>query len=107
MNIHNDKELEQITKQLDTLDISSDSDNSIYSNLTNYQYITTKKHDKIIEYVIDSLKLNNKNIALEVKMLSETLEKYKQLYYELQKKRYERLNILNSHSVINPVFFNK
>ena len=30
--------------------------------------------------------LNNQNLALEVKMLSETLEKYKQLYHELQNK---------------------
>ena len=82
---NNEKEMQQIIKQLDTLSIS-DSDNSIYSNLTNYQHITTKKHDKIIEYVIDSLKLNNQNLALEVKMLSETLEKYKQLYHELQNK---------------------
>ena len=86
MNIHNDKELEQITKQLDTLDISSDSDNSIYSNLTNYQHITTKKHDKIIEYVIDSLKLNIANLALENKMLHESLENYKRLYYDLVNK---------------------
>ena len=86
MNIHNEKELENITKQLEDLNISSDSDNSIYSNLTNYQHITTKRHDKIIEYVIDSLKLNNQNLALENKMLSETLEKYKQLYHELQNK---------------------
>ena len=84
--MNNEKELENITKQLEDLNISSDSDNSIYSNLTNYQHITTKKHDKIIEYVIDSLKLNNQNLALEVKMLSETLEKYKQLYYELRNK---------------------
>ena len=84
--MNNEKELENITKQLEDLNISSDSDNSIYSNLTNYQHITTKKHDKIIEYVIDSLKLNNQNLALEVKMLSETLEKYKQLYHELQNK---------------------
>ncbi len=82
---NNEKEMQQIIKQLDTLSIS-DSDNSIYSNLTNYQHITTKRHDKIIEYVIDSLKLNNQNLALENKMLSETLEKYKQLYYELQNK---------------------
>ena len=82
----NDKELEQITKQLDTLDISSDSDNSIYSNLTNYQHITTKKHDKIIEYVIDSLKLNIANLALENKMLHESLENYKRLYYDLVNK---------------------
>ena len=84
--MNNEKELENITKQLEDLNISSDSDNSIYSNLTNYQHITTKKHDKIIEYVIDSLKLNNQNLALENKMLSETLEKYKQLYHELQNK---------------------
>ena len=84
--MNNEKELENITKQLEDLNISSDSDNSIYSNLTNYQHITTKKHDKIIEYVIDSLKLNNQNLALENKMLSETLEKYKQLYYELRNK---------------------
>ena len=83
---NNEKEMQQIIKQLEDLNISSDSDNSIYSNLTNYQHITTKKHDKIIEYVIDSLKLNNQNLALEVKMLSETLEKYKQLYYELRNK---------------------
>ncbi len=82
---NNEKEMQQIIKQLDTLSIS-DSDNSIYSNLTNYQHITTKRHDKIIEYVIDSLKLNNQNLALENKILSETLEKYKQLYYELQNK---------------------
>ena len=82
---NNEKEMQQIIKQLDTLSIS-DSDNSIYSNLTNYQHITTKRHDKIIEYVIDSLKLNNQNLALENKMLSETLEKYKQLYYELRNK---------------------
>ncbi len=82
---NNEKEMQQIIKQLDTLSIS-DSDNSIYSNLTNYQHIATKRHDKIIEYVIDSLKLNNQNLALENKMLSETLEKYKQLYYELQNK---------------------
>ena len=81
----NEKEIEHITKQLDTLSIS-DSNNSIYSNVTNYRHITTKKHDKIIEYVIDSLKLNNQNLALENKMLSETLEKYKQLYHELQNK---------------------
>ena len=83
---NNEKEMQQIIKQLEDLNISSDSDNSIYSNLTNYQHITTKRHDKIIEYVIDSLKLNNQNLALEVKMLSETLEKYKQLYYELRNK---------------------
>ena len=83
---NNEKEMQQIIKQLEDLNISSDSDNSIYSNLTNYQHITTKRHDKIIEYVIDSLKLNNQNLALEVKMLSETLEKYKQLYHELQNK---------------------
>ena len=83
---NNEKEMQQIIKQLEDLNISSDSDNSIYSNLTNYQHITTKRHDKIIEYVIDSLKLNNQNLALENKMLSETLEKYKQLYYELQNK---------------------
>ena len=84
--MNNEKELENKTKQLEDLNISSDSDNSIYSNLTNYQHITTKRHDKIIEYVIDSLKLNNQNLALENKMLSETLEKYKQLYHELQNK---------------------
>ena len=83
---NNEKEMQQIIKQLEDLNISSDSDNSIYSNLTNYQHITTKRHDKIIEYVIDSLKLNNQNLALENKMLSETLEKYKQLYYELRNK---------------------
>ena len=81
----NEKEIEQITKQLDELNIS-DSDNSLYSKMTNYQYITTKRHDKIIEYVIDSLKLNNSNLALENKMLTESLEKYKLLYYELQNK---------------------
>ena len=86
MNIHNDKEIEHITKQLEDLNISSDSDNSIYSNLTNYQHITTKKHDFIIEYVIDSLKLNNANLALENKMLHESLENYKRLYYDLVNK---------------------
>ena len=82
----NKKEIEQITKQLEDLNISSDSDNSIYSNLTNYQHITTKKHDFIIEYVIDSLKLNNANLALENKMLHESLENYKRLYYDLVNK---------------------
>ena len=86
---NNEKEMQQIIKQLEDLNISSDSDNSIYSNLTNYRHITTKRHDKIIEYVIDSLKLNNQNLALENKMLSETLEKYKQLYHELQNKYME------------------
>ena len=83
--MNNKKEIEQITKQLDDLCIS-DSDNSIYSNLTNYQRITTKKHDKIIEFVIDSLKLNNQNLALENKMLHESLENYKRLYYDLVNK---------------------
>ena len=83
---NNEKEMQQLIKQLDTLSISSDSDNSIYSNLTNYQHITTKKHDKIIEYVIDSLKLNNQNLALEIKMLNESLEKYKKLYNDLVNK---------------------
>ena len=82
----NEKEIEQMTKQLDILSISSDSDNSISFNLTNYQHITTKKHDKIIEYVIDSLKLNNQNLALEIKMLNESLEKYKKLYNDLVNK---------------------
>ena len=86
MNIHNDKEIEHITKHLEDLNISSDSDNSIYSNLTNYQHITTKKHDFIIEYVIDSLKLNNENLALENKMLHQSLENYKRLYYDLVNK---------------------
>ena len=85
MNSNNDKELEQMTKQLNALNIS-DSDKSIYSNLTNYKQITTKQHDFLIGHIIDSLKLNNQNLALENKMLSETLEKYKQLYHELQNK---------------------
>ncbi len=34
---NNEKEMQQIIKQLDTLSLSSDSDNSIYFNLTNYQ----------------------------------------------------------------------
>jgi len=83
---NNEKEMQQIIKQLDVLSISSDSNNSIYSNVTNYRHITTKKHDKIIEYVIDSLKLNNQNLALENKMLIESLEKYKKLYYDLVNK---------------------
>ena len=48
--------------------------------------IWTKNHDKIIEYVIDSLKLNNANLALENKMLHESLENYKRLYYDLVNK---------------------
>jgi len=83
MNIH--KEIEQMTKQLDDLSIS-DSDNSIYSNLTNYKKITTKQHEFLIGHIIDSLKLNNANLALENKMLHQSLEKYKQLYHELQNK---------------------
>ncbi len=79
------KELEHITKHLDNLSIR-DSDNSLYSKLTYYKEISTKKHDKIIEHVIDSLKLNNANLALENKMLHESLEKYKKLYYESQNK---------------------
>ena len=82
----NEEEMKHITKQLDALSISSDSDNSIYSNLTNYKKITTKNHDKIIEYVIDSLKLNNANLALENKMLHQSLENYKRLYYDLVNK---------------------
>jgi hypothetical protein len=73
----NKKEMQQIIKQLDTLSISSDSDNSIFSNLTNYQHITTKKHEFLVGHIIDSLKLNNANLALEIKMLSESLEQYK------------------------------
>ena len=75
--------MQHIIKQLDTLSISSDSDNNIYSNLTNYQHITTKKHDFLIGHIIDSLKRNNANLALEIKMLSESLEQYKKIYYDL------------------------
>ncbi len=57
MNSNNEKELEQITKQLDTLNISSDSDNSLYSRMTNYKEISTK-NNFIIGHIIDSLKLN-------------------------------------------------
>ena len=78
----NEKELEQIIKQLDNLTIS-DSDNSIYFNLTNYKQITTKKHEFLIGHIIESLKLNNANLALDNKMLRESLEKYKKLYYDL------------------------
>ncbi len=86
MNSNNEKEIEQMTKQLDALSISSDSDNSIFSNLTNYQHITNKKHDKIMEYLIDSLELNNANLALDNKMLRESLKTYKKLYYDSQNK---------------------
>ena len=78
-----EEEMKQITKQLDALSISSDSDNSIYSNLTNYKKITTKQHEFLIGHIIDSLKLNNANLALQNKMLIESLEKYKKLYYDL------------------------
>ena len=82
---NNEKEMQQIIKQLDTLSIS-DSDNSIYSNLTNYKAITTKKHDFLMGHIIDSLKLNNANLALENKMLHQSLENYKRLYYDLVNK---------------------
>ena len=59
----NEEEIEHITKQLNTLSISSDSDNSIYSNLTSYKKITTKQHEFLITHIIDSLKLNNQNLA--------------------------------------------
>ena len=83
--MNNEKELEQITKQLDALSIS-DSDNSLYSKMTNYKQITTKQHDFLIGHIIDSLKLNNANLVLDNKMLHESLEKYKQLYYDAQNK---------------------
>ena len=78
------KELEHITKHLDNLSIS-DSDNSLYSKLTNYKEISTK-NTFIISHIIESLKLNNANLALSNIMLSKTLEKYKKLYYESQNK---------------------
>ena len=78
------KELEHITKHLDNLRIR-DSDNSLYSKLTNYKEISTK-NNFIIGYIIDSLKLNNANLVLDNKMLYESLEKYKKLYYESQNK---------------------
>ena len=81
----NEKEIEQMTKKLDVLSIS-DSDNSIYSNLTNYKKITTKQHEFLIGHIIDSLKLNNENLALENKMLHQSLENYKRLYYDLVNK---------------------
>ena len=81
----NEKEIEQMTKKLDVLSIS-DSDNSIYSNLTNYKKITTKQHEFLIGHIIDSLKLNNANLALENKMLHQSLENYKRLYYDLVNK---------------------
>ncbi len=56
------KELERITKHLDNLSIS-DSDNSLYSKLTNYKEISTK-NTFIISHIIESLKLNNANLAL-------------------------------------------
>ena len=86
MNSNNDKELEQMTKQLEDLNISSDSDKSIYSNLTNYKQITTKQHDFLIGHIIDSLKLNNANLALDNKMLRESVENYKKLYYDVLNK---------------------
>ena len=73
-------ELEKLTKQLDVLSIS-DSDNSLYSRMTNYKEISTK-NNFVIGHIIDSLKLNNANLALDNKMLHETVEKYKKLYYE-------------------------
>ena len=78
--MNNEKELEQITKQLDALSIS-DSDNSLYSKLTNYKQITTKQHDFLTVNIIDSLKLNNANLVLDNKMLRESLEKYKNFFY--------------------------
>ena len=83
--MNNEKELEQITKQLDALSIS-DSDNSLYSKMTNYKQITTKQHHFLIGHIIDSLKLNNANLVLDNKMLRESLEKYKKLYYDSQNK---------------------
>ena len=81
-----EEEIKNITKQLDTLNISSDSDTSLYSRMTNYKQITTKQHDFLIGHIIDSLKLNNANLVLDNKMLRESLEKYKKLYYDSQNK---------------------
>ena len=89
MSESNKKEIEQITKQLDILSISSDSDNSLYSKMTNYKQITTKQNNFIINHIIDSLKLNNANLVLDNKMLRESLEKYKKLYYDSQNKDME------------------
>ena len=49
--------------------------------LTNYKNITTKQHEFLIGHIIDSLKLNNANLALDNKMLRESVENYKKLYY--------------------------
>ena len=83
--MNNEKEIEQLTKKLDTLSIS-DSDNSLYSKMTTYKQITTKQHEFLIGHIIDSLKLNNQNLVLDNKMLHESLEKYKKLYYDSQNK---------------------
>ena len=86
--MNNEKELEQITKQLDALSIS-DSDNSLYSKMTNYKQITTKQHEFLTGHIIESLKLNNQNLVLDNQMLRESLEKYKKLYYDSQNKDME------------------
>ena len=39
-----------------------------------------------MEYIIDSLELNNANLALDNKMLRESLKTYKKLFYDSQKK---------------------
>ena len=62
MNSNEEKEITYITKQLDTLSISSDSDISLYSRMTNYKEISTK-NNFIIGHIIDSLKLNNANLV--------------------------------------------
>ena len=85
MNSNNEKEIEQLTKKLDTLSISSDSDISLYSRMTNYKEISTK-NNFVIGHIIDSLKLNNANLALDNKMLRESVENYKKLYYDVLNK---------------------
>ena len=67
-------------KLFNFLSISSLSDESIFSK---YKSISTKRNDFIINQVVESLKLNNANLALDNKMLHETVEKYKKLYYDL------------------------
>ena len=81
-----EEEIKNITKQLDTLNISSDSDTSLYSRMTNYKQITTKQHEFLTGHIIESLKLNNQNLVLDNQMLRESLEKYKKLFYDSQNK---------------------
>ena len=84
MTSNNEKELEQMTKQLNALNIS-DLDISLYSRMTNYKEISTK-NNFVIGHIIDSLKLNNANLTLDNKMLRESVENYKKLYYDVLNK---------------------